>query len=361
MVAQPDTEARKMASVYRRGKKWWGKVQRDGTVLRHPLKTESKAIAQKRLRTWLDELDAVAWGESPRRSFEAAVERFAEEHLPQIRASSARRYLISLEWLGKAFEGLALDQITSARLGQFELSRRNSGASAPTVRRDLACLSSLFGCCMEWEWAAANPVPAFFKSRRKRGLRESPPRTRYLSHEEEARLLANATEPTRSAIIFAIETGLRLREQFSLRWDQVDLASKDILLSGKTKSGRPRRVPITGRAGTVLGTLQRIPKSQYVFRHPDGSPFGQMNKGLHAACRRAGIAWTRWHDLRRTCGCRLLQDKGLSMEAVAMWLGHSSITVTEKTYAFLDYETIRNQVTGTKTGTSGSGFWLSVL
>jgi integrase/recombinase XerD len=42
-----------------------------------------------------------------------------------------------------------------------------------------------------------------------------------------------------------------------------------------------------------------------------------------------------WHDLRRTCGCRLLQDKGFTMVQVSKWLGHASVRVTEKHYAFL--------------------------
>lgn len=48
-----------------------------------------------------------------------------------------------------------------------------------------------------------------------------------------------------------------------------------------------------------------------------------------------GIAW---HDLRRTCGSRLLQDRGLTMDEVAKWLGHSSVRVTERHYAFLRVE-----------------------
>ena len=34
-----------------------------------------------------------------------------------------------------------------------------------------------------------------------------------------------------------------------------------------------------------------------------------------------------WHDLRCTCGCRLLQDHKMSMEEVSKWLGHSSVKV----------------------------------
>jgi len=66
-------------------------------------------------------------------------------------------------------------------------------------------------------------------------------------------------------------------------------------------------------------------------------------------------AWTdvipdlTWHDLRRTCGCRLLQDHKMSMEAVSKWLGHSSIQVTEKAYAFLEtrhlHEAVGTQLT----------------
>jgi integrase len=77
-----------------------------------------------------------------------------------------------------------------------------------------------------------------------------------------------------------------------------------------------------------------------------------MNKGLAGAAKRAGIAPVTWHDLRRTCGCRRLQEDRLSMEEVSKWLGHSSIVVTEQTYAFLEDEHLQRAVrTGTEAGT----------
>jgi integrase/recombinase XerD len=79
-------------------------------------------------------------------------------------------------------------------------------------------------------------------------------------------------------------------------------------------------------------------RSRYVFCHDNGDRYVNMEKGLKAARRRAALRAMRWHDLRRTCGCRLLQDYGLSMEAVREWLGHSSVIVTEKAYAFLEIE-----------------------
>src|SRR5581483_6543371 len=72
--------------------------------------------------------------------------------------------------------------------------------------------------------------------------------------------------------------------------------------------------------------------------------YATLDKGLRAACRRAGVKDVRWHDLRRTCGCRLLQDHRMSMEEVSAWLGHSSIAVTEKIYAFLEIDHLERGV-----------------
>ena len=69
-----------MAAIYRRGKTYWARAQRQGRDRRVSLKTANRAIAEKRLRTWLEELDAIAWGDKPRRSWEEAVAKFIREH-----------------------------------------------------------------------------------------------------------------------------------------------------------------------------------------------------------------------------------------------------------------------------------------
>jgi integrase len=95
--------------------------------------------------------------------------------------------------------------------------------------------------------------------------------------------------------------------------------------------------------------MPRHIRSEWVFHHDRGQRYIHMDKGLKAAARRAGIKNLRWHDLRRTCGCRLLQDHGLSMEQVRDWLGHTSVTTTEKAYAFLTIDNLHKAVgTGTK-------------
>jgi integrase len=63
-----------------------------------------------------------------------------------------------------------------------------------------------------------------------------------------------------------------------------------------------------------------------------------MRKAFETAAHRAGIKDLRWHDLRRTAGCRWLQRDGRSMEEVSAMLGHATVTITQRSYAFLDLE-----------------------
>jgi integrase len=222
-----------------------------------------------------------------------------------------------------------------------------------TIRRDLACLSSLLTSAQDWEWIEINPVPGFLRRRAKRGLKEGEARTRYLTEEEERRLLESASPAVRWAMTLAIDTGMRREELFGLAWAQVDMLRGLIDTTRRTKSGRSRKVPLPPRSAQILAHVPRNLESPHVLVNPDtGERYVQMNKGLKAACRRAGLKDVQWHDLRRTAGCRWLQRDGKSMEEVSLLLGHSSVLVTEKSYAFLDSETVAESFAGrTNVGT----------
>lgn len=336
-------------AIYKRGKTFWARAQRSGREHRCSLQTTDRRIAESRHRQWLARLEAISWGDRPRYTFAEAADRFVSEHCATLKPASARRYAVSLKMLGETFAIMHLDEITRDKLSEYEAWRRAAGASGPTVRRDFACLSSMLTSCEEWNWLpeGANPVPGFLKRRSKRGLKEAPPRTRYLSVEEEQALMANASPVVQRAIAVAIDTGLRLDEQFSLTWPQVDFRRGIITTTADTKNRRKRSVPLPERSAQILAQLPRHEPTGraavarlYVFHHEDGDRFNNMEKGFKAAARRAGIKDVRWHDLRRTAGCRWLQRDRRSMEEVCILLGHSSVAVTESRYAFLEGEAV---------------------
>jgi integrase len=344
-----------MAGLYKRGTVYWARAQRKGREYRRSLETANRGIAERRLREWLADLDAIKWGDKPRRTFNEAAERFIRQHLITVKPSTARRYGDSLKHLAVHFGGKTLDQIKSAALSDFETARRTEGVTPATIRRDLSCLSGIFTSAIDWEWLedGGNPVLSYMHRRAKRGLKEAPPRTRYLSVAEESSLLDAATDAPRVAMELAIDTGLRREELFSLTWVQVDQVRARIVTTKRTKTGKVRHVPLPLRSAQNLAQLPRHLDCPYVLVNPDtGTRYLAMNKGLKAAMRRAGIADLCWHDLRRTAGCRWLQRDGKTMEEVSTLLGHGDVKITSQRYAFLVGETVAESLSGrTKVGT----------
>ena len=72
-------------------------------------------------------------------------------------------------------------------------------------------------------------------------------------------------------------------------------------IAGPTKSGRDRKVPLTGELERALKEIRHL-RGKLVFCRVDGKPFTlwQLHERLWGACRRAGLREIRWHDLRHT-------------------------------------------------------------
>lgn len=336
-----------MAAVYKRGRTWWVRLTWHGQEIRRSARTPSKAVAQQYLAQLVEEHRRLDRGGRPRHTFDEAVERFVGEHLPSLKPLAARRYLFSIKMLAPHFTQSYLDEVTKTKILHYIGVRKKQGISPSTIRRDLACLSSMLQLAISWEWMDANPI----RTLDRRLLKEGDPRRRYLSHEEQERLLVAAGSYLKPMIVFAIETGLRLEEQLSLEWSQVNQRRQELTLT-KTKTSNPRVVPLTDKAAQILAQQPRHLTSPYVFCKPDGSRYLRLTRGLDGAASRAGIADLRWHDLRRTCGCRLLQDYGMDLYRVSKWLGHKSVAMTERAYAFLRVEDLHAVIRpGTKVGT----------
>ena len=90
----------------------------------------------------------------------------------------------------RLFPAARLRDIDRAAIAHFITMRKDQGVTDTTIRRDLAFLGTVFTMAMSWEWAEANPVTALSK----KFLKESPPRTRFLTRAEFTRLYAAASE-----------------------------------------------------------------------------------------------------------------------------------------------------------------------
>jgi len=323
-------------SVYKRGEIYWVRFQVDVEEIRRSAHTGDKRTAEKFERELREDVGRLRRGGRARRTWRQMMGEFVSQHLPSLKEGAQLRYIQSIGKMEPFFGDKHIDSITRQDIARFIASRRRE-VSDSTIRRDLACMSSAYERAIGWDWIDVNPIKLIDK----RNVRDAPPRTRYLTHEEFGALVDAASDYVKPMIMFAAHTGLRREEQFSLTWDRVNWQRGEVLIP-VTKTGTPRVVPLTAFEGAALEVLRKMPRhisSPYVFCKPDGSRYLKVQGGIEGAIRRAGLPDTRWHDLRRTCGCWLLQS-GVDIFTVSRWLGHKSVSQTEKAYAFLDTDAL---------------------
>jgi integrase len=233
-----------------------------------------------------------------------------------------------------------LHEITPDVVARHVDRRRRQGAADATIRLELSFMSALFGFSRFED--ARNPVRAYGLRRVKR------PREviRWLTHEEEAALLAACfSEVHRRMIAFAIETGLRKSEQFTLRPHQLNLERRSVWIPPeRSKSGRGRTVFLSERAlKAVRGHY--APDDDVVFKTPRSGKGFDPQKGAPGWWNRirekAGVN-VRWHDLRHTFASRWVMAGG-DLVSLQKLMGHSTIIMTMR-YAHLNDESLRIQV-----------------
>jgi site-specific recombinase XerD len=222
-----------------------------------------------------------------------------------------------------AMEATAIQPVhVEAALSKLIRARELGGSAANRYR---SLISSIFNYGVRMGLTRANPV-----SQVKR-FPENDYRVRWLTLEEEAKLRAVIVEtcPHREPEFdLALYSGMRRGEQFSLKWEKVDLERG--LLDVYGKSGQ-RFVQVNASAKAALLKLQDRRKEGAVYVCPDKTSDDKKDstRWFENAVKKAGIKNFRRHDLRHTFASRLVLA-GVHLLAVKELLGHHSITMTEK-------------------------------
>jgi len=223
-----------------------------------------------------------------------------------------------------------LTDITPAEIEGYKLHRK-AKVSGSTVNRELALLKRMFNLAITWDlYLDLNPF------RKVKFFREFNIGLRVVSSEEEEKLLRNAAPYFQDLIRFALNTGLRIGEIFSLQWSSVDW-EKSILNVFAPKTQKTRVVPLNAEARKVLEYWALGKRNEFVFYNPEtGKPFVDLKAGFALACRKAEISGVTWLTLRHTFASRLV-NRGVDIVTVQELLGHSTVTVTMRyTHTNLD-------------------------
>lgn len=154
----------------------------------------------------------------------------------------------------------------------------------------------------------------------------------------EAKRLQNASSPElRLLINAALLTGCRLSELLNACAGDFDPHSETLLIA-ESKSGQPRRVPLT-EEGVALFERLTAGKSNdtSLFRRADGSRWYRMAllRAMNDACVGGRISPpATFHTLRHTYASHLVQN-GVPLLFVASALGHRDARMVEKHYGHL--------------------------
>jgi integrase len=262
-----------------------------------------------------------------------------------------------------ALGDLPAAKITTRQVSAFLRQLDESEVSPRTVNKHRQLLSAIFnyGRREDTHGLPANPVEATTKRR------EPPPAVLDFYEPEEIEALAQAAadgghrgpqpanpkpdeiawrvrEDAQDAELFRLAsyTGLRLGELLALRWEDIDLDTRRMVVQravsagveGPTKSWQARFIPLADPAAQALERLRArgdyTSREDYIFcsrlgRRLDPSA---VRKRFKRARDAAGLRPLRFHALRHAAGS--LVARHADARFVQDFLGHSRITTTER-------------------------------
>lgn len=329
---------------------WWASwADRSGTTHRKSTRVkvadDPRGTEARRVRAQLVLAPAVQAFKPIAETWADLLESYLNHLETKIQRSTMTRYEMSLKHLFPVFSessaAIPVKDVKAYIQGRLRI------AKPATINKEIALMQGMYGYAKrELEWDIQNPWEG-------RTLPTNNERDRWLTPEEVERVAECASPHVADFIRFVANTGLRPGEALHLKWERVDLDA-GVLIFRKRKSRIDKEAQKNGKAGMIplnatarMALMSRkaaIQKARtvtpWVFSMPNGLRIASVRKGFEAACKRAGLENVKPHDLRRTFASNLVQS-GVQIQAVSKLLRHSDISVTDRIYAHLRVDDLR--------------------
>jgi integrase len=254
-------------------------------------------------------------------------------------------------------------RVTTADVAAFLRGLEREGMSARSVNKQRELLGAMFSYAQREDSYALehNPVPGTSKRR------VQPPAVLDFFEPEEIEALARAAsagghrgaqpaeldaeeaawrtwEDRQDSELYRIAafTGMRLGELLALRWEDVDLERRLVIVhravsagvEGPTKSRQARALPLADVAAAALARLadrgDYTGRDDYVFCSRLGRRLDRsaVRRRYTRARDAAGLRSLRFHALRHAAGSLVAREAGAHF--VQAFLGHSRLSTTER-------------------------------
>ncbi len=265
---------------------------------------------------------------------------FASDCLERLRPdvspewTRVQRYYLDTHFLPFFGAGTPLDSVRPEEIESYKAARREAGACAVTVNKELAVLSKLFKKAVQWGRLSVSPFWGVSRVRVDRN-----PEIRPLTAEEAGRLLLAAREePFGPFIYVGLYSGMRPSEILGLRWRDVDFARGRIAVVHRAdrpvKTGRDRSVAMHPELRDYLASLPRpMNVEAYLLPGEEGRRSRNVRHAFDRIVRLAGLHRVEPkvtpYTLRHTAATRLA-ERGASVAALREILGHTCLETTRR-------------------------------
>jgi integrase len=331
--------------LYLRGSVWWMSFidPNTGKQVRRSTETEAEKQAKRIFDKIRGQIAEGKWFErllGEDYTFKELMEKYLEDYaLRNKAANSYKRDCSSLKNLTPYFGSYPVTEVNPRAISAYKTYRRTQGAAPRTVNIELTLMSHAYEIAIrEWEWIKDNPVKRVVKEKVRNYIE------RWLTHEDEEKLLKASPDWLQDIIVFAVNTGFRESEILGLKWSQIDLTRRTLTISEQKNQG----VDTLPLNQTVLRLLRKRAMDSgmrdYVFPNEKGNRIDNRNllRAFYKAMERSGIENFRFHDLRHTFATRLVQS-GVDLYAV-LKLGRWRNTSMIMRYAHHYSESLRPSI-----------------
>jgi len=284
-----------------------------------------------------------------RRTVAQAIDHYLEHELPLLAESERHNRIYHLKWWRERLGDRRLEEIRLADARECLLTL--VGRKIATLNRYRVALSAVLSTVVEEEWLDTNPLHRARRRKRPNAEREEE-RDREVTSEEIERLKASCrrSEDSRlhALVTCAHASGAREGELMGMEWRRAELWPRVYdAATGETRQGVPRVEVVDtkngtsrilyfpGEAGEILRQMKKQPRlSPYIFA-PAGAREEKPPRFPRQAWRywrkKAGLSDVRFHDLRHSWACMLL-DSGATL-AQLMILGGWKSAIMVRRYA----------------------------
>ena len=234
----------------------------------------------------------------------------------------------------KPLAELSEDDVDAA-LAELETTPNSKGQmrSGPTINRYRMAMQSAIRFARQKRLLPRGWVSPFQDIPQHK---ENPGKVRFLSEDEEKRLMDAARLQSwvllPLLIRLAIVTGLRRGALLGLRWCDVILdADSPHVVVERTKNGDSHVSPITPDLVGEFRRMRRVRSmdTDLIFIGKHMHKPHDFRHGFNEACELAGLEGVTFHTLRHT-SCSRLAQAGVDILAIAEHAGHRSLTMTRR-------------------------------